>query len=212
MDLNPLSNSIEVLGLEKCLCFLEDVFSKLKPNATILDVGSGNGYLTKLIYDKFKIRVIKIDPFPNKFLPREGNIKSDFKTVSDFMKSKYYIKENEILIILNHPEPEGYSEFSGTGSVRYDIDSINLLNPTKIVLFTELSGSCGSSELNFKLRRLIGDKLDLSKSTYAILSDIQYKGNTSDFNYKLINIIGENIDGGKFVGQKNYAGIYLELI
>jgi len=212
MDSNYLSSSILELGFGDCINLLKDIFANLLPNTTILDIGSGNGYLAKLIWDIIKIRVIKIDPFPNKFLPRAGTIKSDFKTVSDFMESNFYKKENSILIILNHPEPEDYGKSNGTGSVRYDIDSINLLNPNKIVLFTDLSGSCGSSELNFKLRRLIGNKLDLSRSRYAIVGDLIYNGDRSEFNYKLMNIIGKNIECGESIGQKNYAGIYLELI
>lgn len=108
------------------------------------------------------------------------------------MESNFYIKENPILIILNHPEPEDYGKTNGTDSVRYDIDSINLLKPNKIVLFTDLSGSCGSSELNFKLRRLIGNKLDLSKSPYAILGDLIYNGDRPEklcWNIFRINLI-----------------------
>lgn len=113
----------------------------------IISVGSGTGYLEKLIEIAFrqKLQMICIDPDPTQFSSEPIKRGPDYPTVDVFLRTRPVAPWNSI-VLLNWPETR---ETHGAG---YDVDAIRKLNPLAVIIIYELdfidSGSAGSKQLH----------------------------------------------------------------
>lgn len=117
-----------------------------KKDRIIISVGSGNAYFEYLFKNTFDIpEIICIDPEPLHFLPvnKDKFIEPRFPTVDVLMSSNNRNHYKDSLLILNWVYPD-------IGS--YDVEAIQKLNPIRIFIIYEESGTAGSKVFhsNFK--------------------------------------------------------------
>lgn len=135
------SNAINFLGKPLILESFQkviDEFPNLQNN--IISIGSGGGYIEKLLSDLLAINIIGIDPDPTSFIEDKTiYLEPKYPYIDDLIKENPNIIENCILFInWSNPDED------------YDIQSILKLNPTCIIIVNEtgISGAAGSIGLH----------------------------------------------------------------
>ena len=117
------------------LGLIGSLFMGLGDGKKIVEVGSGNGHLAKVISSIAKTKVITIDPLEEKFL---GNTeqKSDFDYVETYLKTN---NADIDYLVLNWTNPNDGS---------YDVDAIQKLKPENIILLYASCGAAGTRDLH----------------------------------------------------------------
>lgn len=130
-----LSTAVKTLGLSN----LYKYFEPLKElGLTIVEVGTGNGYIARLLRDK-GYNIIPIDKNPGKFISSVKDCKGlepEYSTVDDLLKEKKDLVGNCVLF-LNWPLPNDSS---------YDYDAMISLQPKFIITAVDMSGTGGGSK------------------------------------------------------------------
>jgi hypothetical protein len=117
-----------------------------------ISVGSGNGALEKLLGDDHNIDVVCVDPDPESWT-QSGyiHLAPQFRTVQHMLEEQPDIINDHMTLLLVTPAP---------CEMDYDIQSIELLNPYRICIISELTGSCSSSRFWKWYERLFGEADD----------------------------------------------------
>jgi hypothetical protein len=141
------SKYINFFGLKNigCLLFMKYI-DTLNKNVPLIDLGSGNGYISQFLYQN-GFQVIPIDPLIHgKFAPALDSIifPPYHETVNQLIKMNPDIVGNNNLL-LNWCNPNVDS---------YDYEAIHLLKPQNIVIITELTGASNSFKFHAWLRHV----------------------------------------------------------
>jgi hypothetical protein len=109
---------------------------------SIVSVGSGNGVLERQISNELKTDIICVDPDPESYEKYPTNMSlamiPQYNNVVSLIKSKPDLIGNCILLI-------GWSSPNDT---TYDLEAIDALKPSRIVLIYETTGIAGSFSLH----------------------------------------------------------------
>lgn len=177
-----LSNGLQALGLEKVYEFCDSAI-KLYPESKIVSIGSGNSYFESLLEIKFKIKIICVEPDPNKFNPiNKMHRLPDYDYTINLVNAKPKIVDNCILI-LNWCDP-AYAQ--------YDLEAVSLLKPKSIIWIGETNIGCASG---YKFHYW------LKHNDEYIIANAQHKQN--DFDPVNQKKIGALIYSALFLTKKN---------
>lgn len=142
-DVDILRQNPEVKDIYTHLC------ASLKLGRPVVSVGSGNGIteaLTREFCGSISTEIIAVDPFPNMYCPAEDelwktfSIKPLFPTVSELILKRPKIVGNCVMWLI---WPPYFLEF--------DFEALILLQPTHLVILTDLMGTGCSPTMNFWL-------------------------------------------------------------
>lgn len=148
---------------------LLDHMSSLK-DAPVVSVGSGSGYVEKQCLEKIPdLKMILIDPLDpanNEFCPVPEHLsqKPSYRSVQDLIDAKPEIISNCHLFLNWTPPNDKY----------FDYESIVMLEPHKIIICCEVSGSAGSKKLLAWLNYCGVDATDLF--THETAEDMNITG------------------------------------
>ena len=136
------STGINFLGIPSIVMYMEEVL-KLYPNhkKKIISIGSGGGYIEKLLDKLLDIDIICIDPCPLSYITEKVIYKyPKYKDIEDqeFPLNEY---KNNCILFINLATPE---KING-----YDIRAILKLNPICIVNTVETGFYRGSGSIGF---------------------------------------------------------------
>lgn len=140
--ISKTSTGINFLGIPSIIMYMEHVL-KIYPNHKnkIISIGSGGGYIEKLLDKFFNIDIICIDPDPLSYITEQTIYKHPlYKNVEDddFPLNQYI---NDCILFINWSTPE---QLNG-----YDIRSILKLNPLCILTTVETGFYRGSGSIGF---------------------------------------------------------------
>lgn len=136
------STGINFLGIPTVVMYMQEIL-KIYPEHknNIISIGSGGGYIEKVLDSLLNINIICVDPNPLSYIPDKTIYKNpDYETINSKEFPTYNFINNCILFI-NWSEPE---QCNG-----YDIQSIIRLNPICILTITETGIYRGSGSIGF---------------------------------------------------------------
>lgn len=118
-------------------------------NTRVLEIGAGSGEFGMIMRDTLGAKLVTIDPDTSRYaFTGFPNLRHDFPTVEDFKSAGGTMGQNDIMLI-NWPFPEHLNPTNPT----YDIDAIEALKPSWIVLVYEEIGAAGSKKLRNFVRK-----------------------------------------------------------
>lgn len=136
------STAINFLGIPSVVMYMEEVLKKFpKHKNKIISIGSGGGYIEKLLDKLFGIDIICIDPEPLSYITDKTIYKyPKYKSIDDkeFPLSMY---KDDCILFINWSTPD---KTNG-----YDINSILKLNPICILTTVETGFYRGSGSIGF---------------------------------------------------------------
>jgi hypothetical protein len=140
--LHKTSTGINFLGIPIVVDYFKKVIRQFpRHKRNIISLGSGGGYIEKILDLLLDLDIICVDPDPLSFIPDKNIYKSPkYQTINDddFPTDKY---KNNCILFINWSSPE---QFNG-----YDIEAIIKLNPECIITITETGVYRGSGSLGF---------------------------------------------------------------
>lgn len=128
-----------------------DYVGKIPDSCVIVEIGSGNGVLLKILEMNFPDKkFIAVDPINYEYIrnvPEELKRNPDFETTEKLIETMPELV-GKCAILVNWPEPQTFPLYEHketyTGS-KYDFNSIKLLKPKYILACFDVSGSAGSN-------------------------------------------------------------------
>ena len=136
------STAINFLGIPAIVMYMEEILKKYpKHQKKIISIGSGGGYIEKLLDKLLNIDIICIDPEPLSYItekviykyPKYKNVEDD-----DFPLNEY---KDDCILFINWSTPDK--------SNGYDIKAILKLNPVCILTTVETGFYRGSGSIGF---------------------------------------------------------------
>lgn len=113
----------------------------INPEFPIIEIGSGNGDVSKLLYDH-GFNIIAIDPFDGIYTKNDDSViyKPDYPTVKDLVDDKPELIGNcNLVMIWCNPLLDCY-----------DLEAIKILKPYEIIVLTELENNTANSTIFHK--------------------------------------------------------------
>lgn len=140
--MSKTSTGINFLGIPAVLMYFEEVLKEFPQyRNNIISIGSGGGYIEKVIDSLLNTDIICIDPDPLSYIPDKVIYKRPkYGTVNDesFPLEKY---NGKCILFINWSSPD---QCNG-----YDIDAIMKLNPICIINITETGIYRGAGSIGF---------------------------------------------------------------
>ena len=136
------STAINFLGIPAIVMYMEEILKKYpKHQKKIISIGSGGGYIEKLLDKLLNIDIICVDPEPLSYItekviykyPKYKNIEDD-----DFPLNEY---KDDCILFINWSTPD---KLNG-----YDVKAIMKLNPICILTTVETGFYRGSGSIGF---------------------------------------------------------------
>lgn len=166
------STAINFLGIPSIVMYMEQIL-KIYPKhkKKIISIGSGGGYIEKLLDKLLNIDIICIDPEPLSYITEKVIYKyPKYKTIEDdnFPLNEY---KDDCILFINWSTPE---KING-----YDIMSILKLNPICILTTVETGFYRGSGSIGF--HHFISENGIITKGIYSDKMDKCEKPEEIDF-------------------------------
>lgn len=132
-----LSIGVRYLGISLLKDYLRAVLdSRVDDTIAVVSVGSGNGVVERKLNDDLEIKVICVDPEPNRYLSCADPMLPDYPSVPALVAARPEIQGNCILL-LNWASPNEST---------YDIEAVRDLRPLDVVAVVEtttgIAGGC----------------------------------------------------------------------
>lgn len=139
---NLISRGLLNIGKNKFIEYIND----LPKNVPLIEIGSGNGAIAKELND-IGFNIITVDPLIfNAYSPPIDSIviQPKYETLNQLISCNDHIIDN-CNLLLNWCSPNCYP---------YDIESIRILKPHKIIVITELNGCSNSYQFHKWIRHI----------------------------------------------------------